>query len=89
MTEEKNMLIELKAKTEQDASVEVMALSKKAPGVYFLVHADFGLVVSTHKRLPPQAVGDTPFDWYVLNGKARTFTEGQRVANDLATPSLS
>jgi hypothetical protein len=82
-------MIELKATSEAAAKQEALRLSKAHPGKYLLVVNTFGLFCTLHDRLPPQAPSDTPFSWYVLNGKVRTFTEAQHVANQKATPALS
>ncbi len=82
-------MITLKARTENEAKAEAIELSLAHPGQYVLVHADFGAVATLHKRLPAQAPSDSPFNWYALNGKTRTFTEAQHVANQLATPDMS
>ncbi len=82
-------MIELSATNEAEAKSEIQALSERTPGVYFTAAACFGLFAVPSKRLPAQAPSDTPFDWYVLNGKVRLFSTAQHEANQRATPALS
>jgi|TARA_R110000744_G_scaffold7113_3_gene24387 hypothetical protein len=82
-------MIALKAKNEQDAKAEAVKLSLSNPGLYVKISACFGLFADLHKRLNVFAPTDTPFNWYVLNGKIKTFTNAQVVADQIATPMMS
>jgi len=82
-------MIELKARTEQDAKREAVNLSEHNPGRYVIVFACFGLFASLSKRLGVFAPSDATFNWYVLNGKIKSFSTSQHVACQNATPSLS
>ena len=82
-------MIEMKAKNENDAKKEAIALSKANPGMYVLVHPLFGTAYAwMSKRLNVFAPHDTPFDWYVLNGKVKQFTNSQIIADQNATPMM-
>ena len=73
---------------EQEAKTNCILLSKTNKGKYVYAHASFGLFASITNRLPIYASGDSPFNWYVMNGKVRQFTEAQNIANQNATPAL-
>ena len=81
-------MIELKAKNEADALAECVQISKENPGQYVTVTACFGLFATLTPRLHVFAPGDSPFGWYVLNGKAKLFTSAQKVADQNATPMM-
>ena len=74
-----------------EAKAEMVALSLKSPGMYFLPVTCFGLFYITCKRLPLEAPSDEigPWKWYVLNGKVKGFTEAQVIADQQATPTMS
>ena len=83
-------MIEMKAKNESDAKKEAVALSKANPGMYVLVRPLFTIAYAwMSKRLNVFAPTDTPFNWYVLNGKVKQFTNNQIIADQNATPILS
>jgi hypothetical protein len=83
-------MIEMKAKNESDAKKEAVALSKANPGMYVLVRPLFTTAYAwMSKRLNVFAPTDTPFNWYVLNGKVKQFTNNQIIADQNATPILS
>jgi len=71
---------------------EAVAISKKNPGMYVLVHNVFGLYASLSKRLNVHAPGDVAtllgIDWYVLNGKVKTFSNKMKIADVNATPMM-
>jgi hypothetical protein len=75
---------------EADAKKNCIKLSEQNPGMYviavnrrrlWLRDGLFGLFAHIEKRLNVQAPGDTPFDWYILNGEVKQFTLAQVVAN--------
>ena len=82
-------MIEMKAKNESDAKKEAVALSKANQGKYIIVWTIFTTAYAgMFKRLNVFAPTDTPFDWYVLNGKVKQFTNRQIIADQNATPIL-
>ena len=88
VTDEGSM-IELKARNEDDAKAECTRISKRNLGQYVTVASCFGLFASLAPRLHVFAPGDSPFGWYVLNGKVKSFTESQTIADQNATPEMS
>ena len=82
-------MIELKAKNEQDAKAEAVALSLSNPGLYVEVFACFGLFAGLRKRLNVFMPSDSVFGWYALNGKVKQFTGAQVIADQNATPAMS
>jgi hypothetical protein len=68
-------------------------LSAKNPGKYITIHSCFGLFAEINDRLHISAPSDSgsPFlnTGYWLNGKERTFTEKQHIADQNATPTLT
>jgi len=83
------MMTILKATTENEAKAEAIAISKQNPGKYVTVSACFGLLASIKNRLHVFDPSDSTFGWYVLNGKVKTFTESQKIADWQATPQMS
>jgi len=85
-------MIPIKATTMKGIKAEVVAISKKNPGMYVLVHNTFGLFADLTKKLHVNAPGDVAtllgIDWYVLNGKIKTFTTKMRIADEKATPMM-
>jgi len=79
----------LRATTEAAAKKEAVKISAENPDKYVVVVASFGLYAELRNRLGAQAPSDTPFDWYVLNGKVKRFTRAQELANQEATPQMS
>ena len=74
--------------TEAKAKKKCIEFSEQNKGMYVYSVAAFGLFAVIRKRLPIRAPGDTPFDWYVLNGKVSHFTKAQVIANQNATPTM-
>jgi len=83
------MLIELNATHELQAIGEATEISKQNKGQYVIVVPNFGLFASVTPSLNAQAPSDTPFNWYVLNGLVKNFTDAQHTANQIATPALA
>ena len=81
-------MIELNATNEQDTREEAIKLSRQNPSRYIVVFSCFGLFASIKERLHTFEPSGSAFDWYVLNGKIRTFTDRQRIADQNATPDL-
>ena len=81
-------MIEIKAKTEAEAKEAAVKRSMDNGGQYVIVVPCFGLFLSESKNLNVFAPTDTPFSWYCLNGKVRTFTSCQKIADQNATPVL-
>ena len=82
-------MIKLNAKTEKLAKIEIIELSKINPNKYVYATACFGLYAAIEKHLNVFAPSDSYFDWYVLNGKVKQFTNSQKIADENATPMLS
>ena len=82
-------MIEMKAKTEQQAKQEAKKQSQNNGGKYVTVFAAFGLFMSDHDHLNVQAPSDSIFGWYALNGKIKSFTNSQIIANQIATPAMA
>ena len=78
----------MKATTESEAKKEAKQISQDNNG-YVIVHNTFGLFASVSKRLHVFAPSDSIFDWYAHNGHIKQFTTKQRIADDLATPTMS
>ena len=66
---------------EAEAKKNCIKLSNRNPGLYVIAVNLFGLFAHISKRLDVHAPGDTPFDWYILNGKVKQFTSAQVVAD--------
>lgn len=81
--------MKLKATNETEARTEAIEISNSNRGMYVTVSACFGLFASLSTRLNTFAPSDSCFAWYVRNGKVKTFTEDQRIADQNATPRLS
>ena len=81
-------MIILNTKTEQQAKTEIIALSKINPNKYIYVTSCFGLFATVEKYLNIYAPNDSYFNWYVLNGKVKQFTNAQKIADQNATPML-
>lgn len=89
MKHKETIMIELKAKNEEEAQTEALRLSEENPGRYIIISACFGIVATVTRNLNTFAPSDSCFSWYVFNGKLRTFTKKQRIADQNATPKLS
>lgn len=66
-----------------------LKLSLDNPGLYVTLFTCFGLFARTDKRLHVCAPTDSYGTSYWLNGKEKTFTENQIIADQLATPTMS
>ena len=75
--------------TEQEAKGNCIKLSKQHKGMYVYAVTAFGLYATIEKRLNVFAPSDSVFDWYVLNGKVKTFSEAQKISDWNATPLMS
>jgi hypothetical protein len=75
--------------TEVEAKKKCIKLSKQNTGMYVYAVAAFGLFALIQKRLPVFAPSGTPFNWYILNGTVKQFTEAQVIADQNATPILN
>ena len=75
--------------TIKSAKLAASKISEEHPGMYVTVFACFGLYLSCHKRLNVFAPSDSYIKSYWLNGKEKPFTRKQKIANDLATPTMS
>ncbi len=88
-----NKMISIKSTTMSGIKKEAVSISKKNPNMYVTVHNCFGLYASLAKRLHVHAPGDVAtllgIDWYVLNGKVKTFTTKMKIADEKATPFLN
>jgi len=86
-------MIPIKATSMKGIKKEAIAISKKNPGMYVLVHNTFGLFADLTKKLHVHAPGDVAIllgiDWYVLNGKVKMFSTKMRIADEKATPMMS
>ena len=74
-------MIELTAKTQDQAQVEAIVISLQNKGKYVIVYPNFGLFAGVLDRLTAYTPSDTPFDWYILNGQVKRFTTKQIDAN--------
>ena len=66
-----------------------MELSLKHPGKYVTLVSCFGAFAQIDDRLHVNAPCDATGDYYWLNGKRKPFTEAMRIADQLATPTMS
>jgi hypothetical protein len=83
-------MIQLNAGNEHQCKGEAIILSLDNPQTYVTVFVDFGTAFAAlNQRLNVHAPTDSTFNWYALNGKLRTFTKAQAVADQNATPTLS
>ncbi len=78
-------LTEKEIKTESTIKKAAIKYSKKNPNKYITLFSCFGLTVSIEKRMSVHTPDDTPFDWYVLNGKVKPFTKRQKITAQNAT----
>ncbi|MBW2559685.1 MAG: hypothetical protein JRE40_02395 [Deltaproteobacteria bacterium] len=83
------MLQKIQANSEAEAKKETIRISKENPRKYVFIVPCFGVYVSINFRLHVNAPCDCPFDWYVLNGKVKNFTDAQHGADQRATPAMS
>jgi hypothetical protein len=82
-------MIALNTEAEDSVKKEMIELSKINPDKYIYATACFGLFATVEKSLNIHAPGDSYFDWYVLNGKVKQFTNSQKIADENTTPMLS
>ena len=75
-------------KSEAEAKQFAKEYSLKNPGVYVTLFACFGIFLSTSKQLNVYEPSDSLFDVYWLNGKEKSFTTKQKIADERATPTL-
>lgn len=77
--------------TLSDAKRAALKQSKMHPGWYITVFSCFGLFLSFKNRLHVFDPTDSALgcDWYCKGGKVKVFTTAQRIADDLATPTMS
>ena len=73
---------ELNAKTEELAKIEIIELSKINSNNYIYAYESFGFRVNIYKYLDIHSPTESCFDWYVLNGKVKQFTNAQKIANE-------
>ena len=71
--------------TEAEAKKKCIKLSKQNKGMYVYAVTAFGLFASIQKRLQVYAPTDGPFNWYILNGQVKHFTEAQVISDWNAT----
>ena len=74
--------------TEEDAKKNCIKISLKNKNNYVYTYSAFGLFATIEKYLNVHSPGDTPFNWYVLNGKVKKFTKAQKIAQQKATPTM-
>ena len=72
-----------------DARRYALNFSRKNTTLYVTLHACFGLMVETSKRLNVFSPSDSYTKTYWLNGKEKSFTNAQRIADQNATPTMS
>lgn len=72
-----------------DARRYAQTFSHAHHGVYVTLHACFGVLVTTSKRLNVHAPSDSCTTSYWLNGTEKAFTNAQQVADQNATPTMS
>tara|TARA_R100001530_G_scaffold97511_1_gene67795 strand:- start:221 stop:481 length:261 start_codon:yes stop_codon:yes gene_type:complete len=78
-------LTDTEMKTEATIKKAAIKYSKKNPNKYVTLFACFGLKVILEKRMSVHTPDDTPFNWYVLNGKVKSFTKRQKITAQNAT----
>jgi len=76
-------------KNEKEALKNCIELSKQNKNKYVYASAAFGLFATIEKNLNVFAPSDSPFNWYVKNGKVKQFTKSQKIADQIATPIVS
>jgi len=79
----------LAGSNEREAKRFARARSKENPGSYVTLYASFGIFCSIKKRMNVYEPSDSLFGVYWLNGKEKSFTKKQRIADQNATPTLS
>ncbi len=85
-----NKPVPLDGNNEKSVQKNAIALSKKNKGMYIVVYVDFGQAfASMNKRLNVFSPSDSTFDWYIINGKVKKFTDKQKVADQNNTPTMS
>ncbi|MBT7081849.1 MAG: hypothetical protein HN929_10345 [Chloroflexi bacterium] len=80
----------LNARNIQDCKKEITALSNDNPGKYITFFVDFGeAYYRVQNNLNVFAPSDSNCGVYALNGKLKSFTNSQRVADMNATPTMN
>lgn len=69
---------------EAETIKDCIEISLEHPGKYILAVPCFGLYAEIHNRLNVHSPGDTPFNWYILNGKLKKFSTAQKIAEQNA-----
>ena len=72
-----------------EARATALKLSRANPGIYVTIFSNFGAYCSMSKRLHLNAPTDSWGKSYWLNGVEKPFTSSQRLADQLATPTMS
>ena len=75
-------------KNESEAKKFAKDYSEKHPKLYVTLFTCFGIFLNTSKRLDVFAPSDSLFNTYWLNGKEKSFTTKQKIADEKATPTL-
>ena len=82
-------MTEMFVANETEAKTAAIAVSKASPGKYVVLHSCFGLFIRLCNSLDVQAPTDSCYDWYVLNGTVRYFTDRQKAADFNAALTMS
>lgn len=72
-----------------EARATALKLSRANPGMYVTIFSCFGAYCHMGKSLHVNAPTDSWGKSYWLNGVEKPFTSAQRLADDLATPTMS
>ena len=75
-----------------EARTAIRKLSNAHPKQYFIIVNEFGWLIDSKKRLhvfDPTSQGLGASGTYWLNGKEKSFTTAQRIADQNATPLMS
>ena len=73
-------------KNEKEAMKNCIEISKQNKNKYVYATTAFGLFATIEKKLNVFAPSDTPFNWYVRNGKVKQFTKAQWRDDQISTP---
>jgi len=82
-------MVDLRTASLTEARQGALRLSEEHAGKYITLVACFGLFASVTDRLHVFAPSDSIHDCYFLNGKEKPFTNGQKIADQIATPIMS
>jgi hypothetical protein len=80
-------MIPVPANTPAEARAYARHLSTENPGKYVTLFTCFGIFATVADRLHVFAPTDSYGTSYWLNGKEKTFTSAQRLADQMATPT--